>query len=362
MNSELLLKVEQIFNQAILMPPSKRDVFIRNKCGDNIEIYNQVISLISSDSEADIILEKTVFPLVAKLLEDDFAQLLKNSDFGSYKLQTLLGRGGMGAVFLGVDTRLGRSVAVKVLPKSIAENSEATLGFQHEAKIASAISHQNIAHIYEYGKCQGMHFLAMEYVPGKTLRNLLKEQQIDLSLAINIAVQICSALKAAHKKLIIHRDIKPENVMVTDENLVKVVDFGIAKLNESGTEGNVKSFETLPGLMVGTVAYMSPEQVQRDLVNERTDLWSLGVLLYEMLSGHRPFDGETPSDTQAAILSKEPQPVEIVNEIPKLGKVIDKALAKDVSERYQNAEEFLTDLKVVQRYVYDYSRQNNEKK
>jgi serine/threonine protein kinase len=355
-------QVEIIFNQAVSLSPDERDFFLKQNCGDDAELYDEVVSLISSDNESgNDGLEQSVFPLIAELLEDEFGRLLNNPVFASYELEWLLGRGGMGAVFLAVDKRLDRSVAIKVLPSSITENSRAALRFEQEAKAASAISHQNIAHIYEYGNYEGMYFLAMEYVAGKTLRERLKDQQIDLALAINVALQTCQALKAAHKKNIVHRDIKPENIMVSEENLVKVVDFGIAKVGEKGKENGNKTLESTPGLLIGTVNYMSPEQLRRDAVDERTDLWSLGVVLYEMLAGKRPFDGETPSDTQADILLKEPPPLEIAKKIPRLGKIIAKALAKNVAARYQTAEELLTDLQFAQRDVYDYARQNEKK-
>lgn len=357
MDKELLEKAEQLFNQAILMAPRKRDAFVKLNTAGNSALYDEVTSLITSDGASNAIFEKPAFPMVAQLLEDEYYHLLEESDFGAYKLQKILGRGGMGCVFLAVDTRLERSVAVKILPKSITENSKVALHFQYEAKIASAISHQNIAHIYEYGKCREMHFLAMEYIPGKTLRQLLKERQIDLLTVVDIALQVCSALKAAHKQNIIHRDIKPENIMITDDYLIKVVDFGIAKISEKESEENTEPFTVTTGSPIGTVGYMSPEQVRGHQIDARTDLWSLGVLLYEMLTGNRPFDGETSSDVQTAILSKEPQPVEITDEIPKLEKLIAKALSKNISKRYQTADKFLTDLKIIQRDVYDYSKQ-----
>lgn len=354
--------VERIFNQAVLLPEFERKLFVEMQCSKNDDIYAEVISLLDTDNQPDKILEQSVFPFVAQLLESDFTQLLEKSDFGAYKLQKLLGRGGMGAVFLANDTRLGRLVALKILPREIAENIETILRFRQEAKAASTISHPNVAHIYEFGIFDGMYFLAMEYVSGKTLRDRLSGKQIDLSSAVNTALQVADALKAAHEKHITHRDIKPENIMLTDERLVKVLDFGLAKFSEKIDKNKNSGLETLPGLIMGTTAYMSPEQIRGERIDQRTDLWSLGIVLYEMIAGQRPFEAETPSDRQAAILLKDLPAVPLKEEIPNLDRIIQKALTKDVALRYQSAEEIIDDLRKLQRDVYDYLESQKEQK
>lgn len=238
MEEEKWNKIEQIFNQAVLLPASRRNSFVENHCNGDAVLRAEITSLLGADQESDEILEQTVFPLVAQLLDDDFSELLENSDFASYKLKRLLGKGGMGAVFLAEDTRLERFVAIKILPSTFDNNSETALRFQQEAKAVSAVSHQNVAHIYEFGKQDGMYFFAMEYVPGKTLRETLDEKQIKISDAVEIALQIAYALEAAHAEDITHRDIKPENIILrqraiaTEEILIKVLDFGLAKLGE----------------------------------------------------------------------------------------------------------------------------------
>ncbi len=274
----------------------------------------------------------------------------------------------MGAVFLAEDTRLERFVALKILPSTFDNNSEMAIRFQQEAKAVSAISHHNVAHIYEFGKQDGMCFFAMEYVPGKTLRDSLDEKEIKISDAGEIALQIAYALEAAHTEDITHRDIKPENIMLrqraiaNEEVLIKVLDFGLAKLGEKRLREGSSSFETIPGLIMGTTAYMSPEQVRGEATDERTDLWSLGVVLYEMIDGKRPFKGNTASDVRAAILMKEQSPLPLKAELPDLSRIIEKALSKDIATRYQSAKEIIHDLRTLQRQVYDYLQPNDEKK
>ncbi len=361
-------RIEQLFNEAISVPLNKRVSFVEQVCGADNDLCFEVVSLLEADKQSDEVLEQSVFPLVAQLLDEDFSGLLEKSDFASYKLKKLLGRGGMGAVFLAEDTRLERFVALKILPSTFDNNSETARRFQQEAKAVSVISHQNVAHIYEFGEYEGMCFFAMEYVPGKTLRDSLDEKEIKISDAVEIALQIAHALGAAHAEDITHRDIKPENIMLrqraiaTGEVLIKVLDFGLAKLGEKRLREGSSSFETMPGLIMGTTAYMSPEQVRGEAIDERTDLWSLGVVLYEMIDGKRPFKGNTASDVHAAILMKEPSPLALEAELPELSRIVKKALEKDVTVRYQSAREIIHDLRSLQRQVYDYLQTNDELK
>ncbi len=225
-------KIERLFNEAIAVPVDKRVSYVEQVCGADDNLRFEVVSLLEADKGSDEILEQTVFPLIAQLLEDDFSELLKKSDFASYKLKRLLGKGGMGAVFLAEDTRLRRLVAVKVLPPALAQDQQSLSRFRQEAQAASALSHPNIAHIYEFGETNGRLFLAMEYVAGQTVRELIKEKAILGSLALSIAKQVALALISTHERGIIHRDIKPENIIVRDDGLVKVLDYGLAKLKE----------------------------------------------------------------------------------------------------------------------------------
>lgn len=355
-------KIQQIFNQAVLKPEDQRYFFVKDQCGTDVDLLSQVISLLSADEHFDQILEQPVFPIVARLLDNDFSDLIKTCSFASFKIQKLLGRGGMGAVFLAEDTRLERLVALKILSRAYACNLESSQRFEQEAKAVSVISHPNIAHIYEFGLYNGMYFFAMEYIPGKTLRELLKEKPIDLLLALEIATQIAHALDAAHQEHITHRDIKPENIILRERALktapllVKVLDFGIAKLGEKHPQrrhSENSSFETSPGTIMGTTAYMSPEQIRSQPIDERTDLWSLGVVLYEMLSGgKRPFEGDTPSDVQAAILLKEPALLRLEKKVSQIEIILKKMLAKEPEKRYQSAEECFLDLQKLKQKLF----------
>ncbi len=238
-------------------------------------------------------------------------KIVAHTKLGRYEIISPIGAGGMGEVFLAEDTRLRRQVALKVLPESFASDKERLLRFESEAFAASALNHPNILTIHEFDSSGEIHFLASEFVKGETLRARVQKEHLSLSGILDITIQIASALSAAHLAGIIHRDIKPENIMIRDDNFVKILDFGLAKLTEK-KDVNLESeaetraqVNTKAGMILGTVAYMSPEQARGKGVDERTDVWSLGVCLYEMLSGKQPFTGETTSDTIAAILTKD---------------------------------------------------------
>ncbi len=341
-------KIEEIFNRAVALPLAERQRFVEEICRDDAELCREILLLINADDAENVFFDEPVFALGAQILDAD-ELLPEDSEFASYRIKKLLGRGGMGAVYLAEDARLGRPVALKILPSTLGVNTESVMRFRQEARAASAISHQNVAHIYEFGDADEKYFLAMEYVEGKTLRELLKENSIDISHALEISKQIADALAATHKRGIVHRDIKPENVMLTESSLVKVLDFGLAKLNappqiSANDEKTLASLETIPGMIIGTTAYMSPEQVRGQMLDERSDLWSLGVVMFEMLAGKRPFAGATPSDIQAAILLKDAPLIELPTVT---ATVVGKLLKKDLAERYQSIEEFLPDLRRV---------------
>src|SRR5882762_7073457 len=238
---------------------------------------------------------------------------------GRYKIRSKLGAGGMGEVYLAEDTRLKRKVALKVLPENIAADTDRLLRFEREAHSASALNHPNILTIFEFGTESGRHFLAAEFVKGETLRGRLDKENLTVSTTLDITLQIASALSAAHEAGIIHRDIKPENLMIREDGYVKVLDFGLAKLSEppavaGGFDADEEAatrmqLQTQAGIIMGTVAYMSPEQARGRPVDARTDIFSLGVVLYEMLCGHQPFTGETINHKIVAILEKEPLPI-----------------------------------------------------
>lgn len=296
--------------------------------------------------------------------------------FDRYEVISPLGVGGMGEVYLAQDTRLGRKVALKILPIKFTADEERLRRFRQEAQATSALNHPNIITIHEIGQVGELHFIATEFIEGSTLRQRMTARRLKLDEALDIAVQVTSALVAAHSAGIIHRDIKPENIMVRPDGYVKVLDFGLAKLTERESEedaitGEIEEpsgdlfvtrpleilreanedasslFDTAPGIVMGTVQYMSPEQARGLKVDARSDLFSLGVVFYEMITGHVPFTGTTPQSVVAAILKSDPQPLgHAMAEVPEvLEWIIEKALMKDRDDRYQTARELLTDLR-----------------
>lgn len=285
-------------------------------------------------------------------------ELFPRSNLQHYRVISKIGAGGMGEVYLAQDTRLDRKVALKILPAELATEAERMRRFLQEAKAASALNHPNIITIHEIGKTGNKHFIATEYIDGETLHSRLRSGPMSLSFVLDAGIQIASALQAAHEARIVHRDIKPENVMVRPDGLIKLLDFGIAKVSESAvaSPADAEAVTTLeggtsPGMIVGTAAYMSPEQARGRGVDARTDLFSLGVVLYEMLTGRNPFEGETAMDVIAAILHTEPAPVrQLTPEVPfEIERITNKLLKKKRDERYQTASDLLVDLKDVRK-------------
>src|SRR6266496_4277478 len=295
--------------------------------------------------------------------------IAESTRLGPYTVLSPLGAGGMGEVYLAEDTRLHRKVALKILPADLASNRKRMQRFNQEAMAAAALNHPHIAHIYEIGSSptvregadassttNELHFIAMEHIDGETLRQRTRAR-MKLTDILDIATQTASALAAAHAAGIIHRDIKPENIMVRHDGYIKVLDFGLAKLTEpegstTDTEAPTRAMvNTGAGTVMGTANYMSPEQAKGTHVDERSDLWSLGAVLYEMVTGHVPFPGETPTETISLILQREPAPLtRFANEVPdELERMVTKALTKDREERYQTAKDLLIDLRHLKR-------------
>ncbi len=266
--------------------------------------------------------------------------LRNGQQIGTYRIVKRLGFGGMGHVYLALETRLGRHVALKFLPPDLTSDHALLDRLEQEARTASALNHPNILTIYEIGELDGNRFIASEYIDGTTLRAAMEKRGLDAGTAIDVASQVAWALMAAHSAGIVHRDLKPSNIMIRPDGYVKVIDFGIAK-----STGAARSDLTSPGAVIGTVAYMSPEQARGADVDARTDLWSLGVVLYEMLAHRRPFDGATDSLLVTAILSQPTPPLRESKSMPAcLPNVLQRALAKDPGKRYQTAAEMLADL------------------
>src|SRR5436853_1244203 len=282
-----------------------------------------------------------------------------------YRILEKLGSGGMGEVYLAEDTRLGRKIALKLLAEELTQNRDRLNRFDQEAYAASALNHPNILTIYEMGDEGGRHFIATEFVDGQTLRTRLSRAPMELSEVLNVAIQIAGALEEAHAAGIIHRDIKPENVMIRRNGHVKVLDFGLAKLmdraasDETDTEAVTRALvQTDAGMVLGTSQYMSPEQARGKPVDARTDIWSLGVVLYEMAAGRAPFAGETKTDVIVAIAKNDPPPLaRFAPDAPaEFEWIVLKALRKDVDERYQTIKELESDLKKLKQRIEFHSQ------
>jgi TolB-like protein/Flp pilus assembly protein TadD/predicted Ser/Thr protein kinase len=278
--------------------------------------------------------------------------MIPPATIAQYRILSHLGKGGMGEVYLAEDTRLGRKVALKVLPVQFAKDPERLHRFELEARAASALNHPNIITIFDVGEVDGLPFISTEFIEGQTLRQLLRGSQLDLRQALDVAAQVAAALSASHQAGIVHRDIKPENIIIRPDGYVKVLDFGLAKLTEpyladSDTEEMRAPIKTDTEVILGTASYMSPEQIRGKAVDARSDVFSLGVVLYEMIAGTTPFQGTTKADRLVAILQKEPTPPSrIVAAIPlALEQIVNKALSKNPEARYQTAKDLQMELR-----------------
>ena len=354
MTPERWQQVKELFRSALEHEPEGRAAFLERACDGDDPLRREVESLLKSFEGADSFMETPVAEAAAELLGDKDESLVGRR-LGRYEVVAPLGEGGMGTVWLAKDTRLGRKVAVKLLPPHFTEDAERLRRFEREARAASSLNHPNILTIYEIGEDDGRHFIATEFIEGETLRERMAGAPMEVGEALDVAGQVASALAAAHEAGIVHRDIKPENVMVRRDHLVKVLDFGLAKLTEqrvanpeAATRAPVK---TSSGVILGTVTYMSPEQARGLEVDARTDIWSLGVVLYEMIAGRVPFEGPTTGDRIVSILEREPAPLaHHAPEVPEaLAWVVTKALTKEREGRYQTVREMLTDLRRLQR-------------
>lgn len=344
-------KIDHVFQAVGHLGGAARSAEIYRLCGDDPSLVAEIEALIHASENPGGFLSEPFYSAGLELLASGSCDLPPEfpDRIGIYKIVRLIGRGGMGSVFLALDERLNRSVAIKVIPHSISRNADTEKRFATEAQAASQITHQNVAHIYEFDQVKGFFYLTMEYVPGRTLRDLIQEKLISENNAADYADQIAAGLSAAHRSGVIHRDIKPENIVIDDEGVVKILDFGIAKLIETDSnETNYESSNTLPGLLIGTSAYMSPEQVRGHSLDQRTDIWSLGIVLFEMLTSCRPFEGDTPSDIQAAILRDDiSKQVDGLSCKRQLKNLVRKCLEKDRLARFQSASEFRGNLDAI---------------
>ncbi|MGE5208338.1 MAG: protein kinase domain-containing protein, partial [Alphaproteobacteria bacterium] len=355
MEPELWRRIIDLFNEAMTRQPKERGAFLDEACKGDKELRQQVERLIKSHEKSGDFLESSAFAVAPELLSDHPSRASVGELIGHYRIESLIGVGGMGEVYLARDERLGRKAALKLLPDSLTMNEAQLSRFKNEARTASSLNHPNILTVYEIGTEGNVQFIATEFIEGVTLRSSLESGKMSPRRAVEIAAQVASALAAAHEAGIVHRDIKPENIMLRPDGYVKVLDFGIAKLIEQKqalddhTTETTALLQTRPGLVLGTANYMSPEQARGQKVDARSDIWSLGVVLYEMVAGAPPFDGDTPSDCIAAILTKEPPALSAVwpDVPPRFESLLQRALRKDSGERYQTIKEMLTDLGIL---------------
>ncbi len=348
--------LKEIFHAAVALAQAERYSYLDRACEGNPSFRQAVESLIKSHEETSNFVDTPAYQAAAEMLVEDL-EFKSGQTLAHYRLLSLLGQGGMGKVYLADDTRLHRKVSLKFLSSSFAEDSQRLHRFEQEARAVSALNHPNILTIHEIGEADDHRFIATEFIEGQTLRERMRSG-LDIDDALDIAIQVASALVAAHRVNIAHRDIKPENIMIRkDDGLVKLLDFGLAKLSvpravatgpvDTETETRMRA-NTAPGVVMGTVAYMSPEQARGDTVDERTDIWSLGVVLFEMVAGCSPFMAGTSNEVISAILAKTPAPplARFAHDVPaRLEEIVEKALTKNRDERYQTSKDLLIDLK-----------------
>src|SRR5262245_43866611 len=352
-------QIERLYHAALERDPEARERFLDEACANDEALRREVAGLLACDVPSDGFIQSPAIEIAARALAAEAYIEASNksmkgpiagSHIGAYRLLEPLGRGGMGEVYLALDTRLGRKVAVKSLRAEFTTDAERLRRFEQEARAASALNHPNIITIHEVGETDSIHYIVTEYVEGETLRQrLTNAPQIPLKLSemIGLAAQIAAALAAAHGAGIIHRDIKPENVMVRRDGILKVLDFGLAKLTEPSSPvidsqaATIARNRTDTGVVMGTPRYMAPEQARGEKVDARTDIFSLGVALYEMLAGRAPFTGATASDCIAAILKEEPPDLSETNQkvTPQLEKIVRRCLEKRPERRFQSASD-----------------------
>jgi eukaryotic-like serine/threonine-protein kinase len=352
MHPERWQNCTDIFNLVVEQPPDERVAFLERSCDGDEALRRKVELLLKYHDTSGDFIKSPAFKVAPELLAGD-PEALIGQHLGCYRVDAIAGVGGMGVVYVAWDERLDRKVALKLLPQSMVEN-EAELGrLKREARTASALNHPNIVTIHEIGEADSIHYVATEFIEGITLRERMTKGAIPPNEAVDIAAQVASALCVAHRVGIVHRDIKPENIMLRPDGYVKVLDFGIAKITQQESLGTTKvlraQLATQRSMVLGTTRYMSPEQAMAQQVDARSDLWSLGVVLYEMLAGRAPFEGDTATDVIAAIFDRDPQPLkDSAPIVPRaLRSVVNRSLRKDPAERYQTGEEMLSELRAI---------------
>ena len=375
MKPERWQQVDQIYHAALERDASQRATFLDQACVGDAELRQEVESLIASHEHASSFIAD--LKVAAQVLAREQGQSLVGRMISHYKVVSLLGAGGMGEVYLAKDSRLGRSVALKLLPAHFTQDVGHLRRFEQEARAVANLSHPNVCTIHEVVETEeGRHCIVMEHVEGVTLRGILSGRGLEIRKALELAAQVANGLAAAHKAGIIHRDIKPENLMVATSGQVKILDFGLAKLVGKQATSLLSpeltatiprpdlEVQTVPGVILGTAAYMSPEQAQGRALDHGSDIFSLGVVLYEMLTSERPFQARSAVETLHAIINQEPPPALKVNpRLPvEIADILDKALAKDPGERYRHALDFELDLRRLKRAIESNSLPSAQKR
>jgi serine/threonine protein kinase len=341
-------QIDKVFQAALARDPAERAAFLDEASAGDPSLRRDVETLLASDEQAAGFIESPALEIAPELVADDHNTSVTGKTIGPYRLDSRLGAGGMGKVYLAHDQRLSRKVALKLLDPGLTGDSEQRTRFLREARLAASLDHPNICTIHEVGEAAGRLFIAMQYVEGETLRRTIRGRPLKLDSLLSISLQVADALVEAHTRGIIHRDIKPGNIIITPRGQAKVLDFGLAKLLERA-QGEADTNVTMTGAVMGTPASMSPEQARGERADHRSDIFSFGGVLYEMATGHTPFSGRSKADVISALLSQPHTPaVELNKGIPAhLSAVIDRALAKEPADRYQSMPEMMTDLRRV---------------
>ena len=349
--------IKEIFHASLDCEPDELSAFLDEKCAGDEVLRGKVEELLAAHRQSGDFIETPIATLATSIITDGETDLLIGETIGHYKILERIGSGGMGEVYLASDITAGRKAALKLLPARFTDDAERLKRFQQEARVVAGLNHPNVLTVYEVREIQSTRYIASELIDGETLRQRLARGSMQLSEAVEIAIQVAGALAAAHSAGIVHRDVKPENIMLRPDGYVKVLDFGIAKLAEQELPATIAEDEALLlvetnlGSVLGTVRYMSPEQARGASVDKRSDIWSLGVVLYEMVTGRAPFEGDMPREVMATILAGEPGPLAnyIAQPPGDLQPIVNKALRKPPGERYQNANEMLDALKGLRR-------------
>ncbi len=354
MQPERWRQIEELYHAALEREPSERAAFVNDACAGNPELRKEIESLLVCDESAAHFIETPAFDATARAIAEDRVSHMAGQQIGYYRLLTSLGAGGMGEVYLAEDTRLNRKVAIKFLLVNSTTDEQARKRLLREAQATARLEHPNICAVYEAGEHAGASFIAMQYVEGETLASRMARTPLGLTEILDIAIQIADALSEAHAHSIIHRDMKPQNVIINTRGQVKVLDFGLAKMTQEqqvSDDDETRSMLTMPGLLIGTAPYMSPEQVRGEVLDARSDIFSFGIVLYEMLSGLQPFASPTVAETLSAILTKEPPPLPrfAIDGPRELGRVVKDCLNKDREKRPEDLRGVILDLKTARR-------------